>query len=90
MQTELKFEERWLFTRDNWQDREYNHVETRKEWKASLEQCYGNRRFPKKLYLFPHFWEPDTEDQVTIKRNAASEACRNMVKQYQSSIDQTL
>ena len=90
METELQFEDRWMFPRDNWEDREYNHFETREEWKASLERCYGNRKFPKKLALFPHFWEPDTEDQVIVKRNAAIEACQNMLKQYQSVIDQSL
>ena len=90
METELQYEDRWMFPRDNWEDRKYNHFETRKEWKASLEQCYGNRRFPKKLSLFPHFWEPDTEDQVIIKRNAAIEACQNMLKQYKSIIDKSL
>ena len=42
------------------------------------------------MTLFSHFWEPDTEDQVSVKRDAAHLACQNMIKQYKAIIDQSL
>ena len=84
--SELKCEDSCIMERTNW---DYG-VECKREWTKSLELCYGKRRLPPKFDLFPFFNDPDTEDQVEIKRNAAYMACNELMLIYDGIIKKSL
>ena len=80
--SELKCKDSWIMERTNW---DYG-VECKREWTKSLELCYAKRRLPLKFDLCLHFNDPDTEDQVEIKRNAAYSACQELMIIYDGII----
>ena len=80
--SELKCEDSWIIEMTDW---DYG-VECTREWTKSLELCYAKRRLPPKFASFPFFNDPDTEDQVQIKRDAAYSACQELMLIYDALI----